>query len=1039
MIELDVLTQADLAADGQPKAWRSLEHKEGAAGYEALLQNEFMPGAADGSDLVEDEGTSRRSFLKVMGASMALAGLTGCRRPEEQILPYARKPEEIIPGLANFYATAMPFRGVVEPLLVESHEGRPTKIEGNPDHPVSQGAASTFAYASMLTMYDPDRSRVVRRGGQPASWQQFVRETPQLLPTAGPIVVLAEPTSSPTLLRLREQFLGASPGGRWITYDPAGHSERAGVGAGLRPAANLAQATVIVSFDADFLGAEHPNSISLARGFGASRNPRREGLPMSRVYCIESQYTPTGAAADHRRRLRASDMPAFAAAVASRLGNDGLGAAGNDFTLDPMVEAIAEDVQQAGGRAAFFAGPAQPPHMHALCAALNAEFGGEVVSNLDTGLDAELPLEDAMQQLVRQMRDDEVGTLLMIGVNPVYDLPGGLRFDQALARVPLSIHLGLYRDETAQRSSWHLPRTHFLEAWGDGRAYDGTLSIIQPLIAPIHEEARSEIEVMNLLLTGLETPGYNLVRQSTREVVTGRFEDGWRTLLHDGFLPGSEYPTAGAAAGTVSGAAFVTHRSPEAVELVIRTCSKLYDGSFSNNAWMQEAPEPITKLVWDNVALMSRATAEELGVRVRLDKGKHYADLVTIETPNGTRLENIPIWIQPGHPDNSVTVHLGYGRELQTDRQIRDQTMMQRLGIDLDVDPFRPGPVANGIGGNVAPLRQRVGENVIPSVVVSVAGGRRMLASTQDHGSMEGRPIVRQTSLSRIQEGGYDPRAEELTVEGIPYQEYPPIWGEERSATADPRIGQARYSEHQWAMTIDLNSCTGCNACLVACQSENNVPVVGKDQVSRGREMHWLRLDRYYTGENQDEPGMVMQPMLCQHCEYAPCEPVCPVAATVHSPDGINEMVYNRCIGTRYCSNNCPYKVRRFNFYNWTKTLPIEVQMAQNPNVTVRFRGVMEKCTFCVHRIRRADQFAHIEGRSLEDGEVQTACQQACPTNAIVFGDLNNPDSEVVRNREGERAYELLAYLNVKPRVSYLSRVHNPNPRLAAAAEESQA
>jgi len=1038
MIQLDVLPASEVAAEraagpfARARAWRSGDDREGTPAAAALRASEFLPGAVDDAGA---DGPNRREFLKVMGASMAMAGLAGCRRPVEQVLPYVRKPQDVIEGTPNYFATGFPFRGVLEPLLVESHEGRPTKVEGNPEHPVSRGASSIWAQASLLGLYDPDRSRFVRRVGEQTDWSAFATHARGLAARGaelGPVtVVLAGPSSSPTAARMRRQFEARFPGVRWITLHPHGDDPAAVALGGARPLARLSGADVIVSFDADFLS-DGPDAQWNSREYAASRRVDERGS-MSRLYVAESTMTATGGMADHRKRLRAVDVPFLAAAVTTAIEGSAPAGAAAAFAGDPWVHAIAEDVRAALGRCAFFAGPTQPPHVHAMVASLNARFGQDVVEYLNTGA---TPAEPALTQLataVADMASGRVRLLMALGTNPVYDLPAELNFAEAMGQVPESIHVGLHRDETAALAGWHVPAAHYLEAWGDGRALDGTLSIIQPLIAPLYAAAHSEIEVLNALAGAPATAGYDLVRQTIQsefggQVGGGSFEEGWRTALHDGFVPGTAYP-AGAAPAAAPALADLQPVPGDAYELVFRTCPKVYDGAYANNAWMQEVPEMVTKVTWDNVALVSPATAEALGLRSSLNGMWHEVDRLRITL--GGRSVELPAWIQPGHPDNSVSVSLGYGRELESDREVSDRGLLQRL-FDKDIDIYRPGPVANGVGVNVGPLRALASPAVAAGVGLERVADAYRVATTQDHGSMEGRAIVRMATLDEYRaHPGFAQREEEY-IDGIPWQQYPPLWGEENNPDSRPAMTEAMYAENQWGMTIDLNACSGCNACVVACQSENNIPVVGKDQVSRGREMHWLRIDRYYLGEEADPSGMVTQVMICQHCENAPCESVCPVAATSHSPDGINEMTYNRCIGTRYCANNCPYKVRRYNFYNWTKALPLEVRMAQQPDVTVRFRGVMEKCTFCVQRVRTAQQYAHVGGTTLADGDVQTACQQSCPTDAIVFGDLRDSSSRVSRLRQNPRAYPLLGELSTRPRVNYLARLRNPSPRLAA-------
>ncbi|MDX1439641.1 MAG: TAT-variant-translocated molybdopterin oxidoreductase [Rubricoccaceae bacterium] len=1031
MIDLDVLSPADVAADGQPKIWRSREDLGDSADYAALRNDEFLPGATD----VKDVGPSRRSFLKIMGASMAMAGLAGCRRPTEEILPYARKPEEIVPGLPNFYATAMPRGGSVEALLVQSYEGRPTKIEGNPEHPVSRGKSGVFAQASILNLYDPDRSRNVFHDGSPSTWNDFAAAVRGLNVSGDRVVVLAEPTSSTTEQVARQAFMERFVGARWIDLHPQGDDVAAlgaqmAFGSPYRPIYRFSEADVIVSFDADFLGSEDPNGVANSREFAAGRNVDVRGS-MSRFYAFESTYTTTGGMADHRQAMRRNNIVHFAVAVGQALGAGTASAGSSAFSGNEVLRHLVDDARASGGNAVFVSGQTMPPEIHALCAALNAQYGTNVVQYLDTGADPVQTVSETLPAVIADMQAGNVDLVVMLGTNPVYSLPADLNFAEALANVDVSIHLGLHRDETGQLASWHVPETHYLEAWGDGRAWDGTHSIIQPLIAPLYDPAHSSLEITNFLATGSEIGGYQLVR----DALLGQLgsENVWRTALHDGFVPNTAYPTASAGASQPDVSALPAVSS-EDVELVFRPSPTVGDGTFSNNAWMQELPHPVSKIVWDNVAVLSRHTAETLGVGVNLSEGKHYADTVTLAV-NGSET-TLPVWIQEGHPDGSITVSLGYGREIATEREIRDRSLLATI-FNRDTDIYRPGPVGNGVGSNVAPLRSLESMASAPSVTVTPTGETVMLASTQDHGTMAGREIVRMATAAEYQRNPDVIQEGIHTLDNTPWESYPSLWTEPNAASDDPRISEAMYSSEQWAMTIDLNTCSGCNACVVACQSENNIQVVGKDQVSRGRELHWLRLDRYYTGD-ESNPGMVVQPMMCQHCENAPCEQVCPVAATSHSPDGINEMTYNRCIGTRYCSNNCPYKVRRFNFLNWTKHLPIQVQMAHNPNVTVRFRGVMEKCTYCVQRVRRAQQYAHIEDRPIRDGEVVTACQQACPSDAIVFGNIADPESAVSRSKQNPRSYEVLAELAVRPRTSYLARLSNPNPGLVEAAPAAE-
>ena len=1120
MIELDVVDPetADREDAEGPTFWRHWSESDAETDGNDLI--EFAPG-----DSEPPSGASRRQFLQLMGAAMAMAGLAGCRRPEEKILPYAENPETVMPGVADYYATAMPFRGVVRPVVAKSNEGRPTKIEGNGDHPVGQKGTSPFEQASVLNLYDPDRSRVVRQGGVPASWDDFVAFCRRIGTEAEQrqVAVLVEDTDSPTVQAMRRRMEDRFPGLRWVSYAPgAGHDARRlgmqqAFGRPLRPRYALDEAETIVSLDANFLDGRSHGFVRNSSGFAEGRRLEDADGTMSRLYTIESRYSTTGGASDHRLSMRAGRIPAFAAALGAELGVGDAAEASWSEKERLHAREIARDLREAGANGVVMAGDSQPPAVHALAMAINQQLGalGTTVMLLDTGQEEARPQDEALADLTASMRAGEIDTLFMLGTNPVYDAPAETGFADALANVQETVHLGRLRNETAQVADWHVPRTHYLEQWGDGRAYDGTLSVIQPLIRPLYDDAHSLIEVLNLAATGVEASGYDLVREQWRARLGEPFREQWRQVLHDGYVDNTGYETA-----SVGQAAVPSVEAPGAaddLEVVFRADPKLLAGRFSNNPWMQELPDPITKIVWDNVAVMSRATAEELGVTVDRREGSFYADRVELSL-NGQAVE-LPVWVQPGYPDGSIGVTMGYGRTLDSTRESESTPFWDTRD---ETNIYNGAPVAGGVAGsgdgvdvvgaNVAPMRP-VGGRVAAGAEVSKVGSDYLIATTQEEGTMQGRPIVRWATLEEFKddpyfvnesqppvpsvghgdEGGHGgghgggeqsggeqggdgaahdvsghgldagPGADAHAAESMPEQaaqgesgghggdgaahggeqeapagqrqrDYPMPW-QENHPTEQPEFKDNPYYGNQWGMTVDLNTCTGCNACIVACTSENNVQVVGKDEVSKGRHMYWIRNDRYYVSEEEggDDPEMLMQTVMCQHCENAPCEAVCPVAATVHSPDGTNQMVYNRCIGTRYCQNNCPYKVRRFNFYDWTKTLPTEVQMAQNPDVTVRNRGVMEKCTWCVQRIRKGQQQADNENRDLGPNEIETACQEACPTDAITFGDLNNPESDVVHEKQNPRRYELLSYLNTKPRLSYLGRVRNTNPRLEEA------
>jgi MoCo/4Fe-4S cofactor protein with predicted Tat translocation signal len=971
--------------------WRSLDELADTPQFREFLEREFPQGA-------EEMGNewSRRSFLTLMGASLALAGLAGCRRPVEKIVPYVTQPEEVTLGKPTYYATTMPMGLSAYGLLVTTREGRPIKIHGNPDHPSSMGSSNIFTEASILDLYDPDRSRTPKKKNQDSTWAAFgsfwAEAYKKYSANQGEgLALLIQPFSSPTLARLLEKFRKTFPKAAVAVYDPISDEAifqgiRFATGLMYRPVYDYGKARVILSLDSDFLRMESEN-ITASRGFTDGRRVMTQSDPMNRLYVAESYYSITGTLADHRIRMKASDIPAFALAMAKELVDQGVNVEGVARLTDTrsgfdrkVVKAIAADLVRTRGVSLVIAGRRQPAQVHALVYAINAALGniGTAVTYRET-TDWAPSSVDNTKALVEQMKQGRVNTLVMLGGNPVYNAPADLEFASAMTKVEHTVHLASHVDETSSKCEWHLPMAHYLESWGDARAVDGTLSVIQPMIEPLFG-GKSVCELVSQCANGVEAKGHDIVRETWQTILPGiDFEKKWRKVLHDGLAKGTALPALAPPVRNASPEVTLGYPSSEGMEVVFYT-GNVYDGRFANNGWLQELPDPLTKFTWDNAALMSQRTAAKLGVA--------NGDMVELKV--GDKTAEVPVWICPGHADDSIAVAVGYGRS-------------------------NFGRVAGNVGANVYRLRTVTpgGADFVTGVAVVRTSGSYQFSQTQEHWSMEGRPLVRETTRDE-----YAKKADFKPEQ----PEHPPLtsmWDEHT------------YKEgYQWGMVIDLNVCTGCNACAIACQSENNVPVVGKEQVGRNREMHWIRLDRYFAGDNIDAPEVVHQPVACQHCEMAPCETVCPVAATSHDAEGLNVMVYNRCIGTRYCSNNCPFKVRRFNFFNYTKDLPESVRMVQNPEVTVRSRGVMEKCTYCIQRIKSAKDTAKSQGRTVVDGDMQTACQQACPAKAITFGNINDTKSQVTALKKNDRNYRLLEEMNVRTRTSYLAKLRNPNPDL---------
>lgn len=1017
--QLDVSAiRARLTASGGKKFWRSLDELANTEEFQELVEREFPRQAGELRDPV-----TRRSFLKLMGASLALGGLSGCqfaiRQPQEKVLPYVSVPEGVVAGKPLFFATAMPFGGYGMGLLVESHEGRPTKIEGNPNHPDSLGSTNLFAQASVLTMYDPDRSQSIMSGGKTSDWNTFTSAVSQAISQQGAgLRILSGTVTSPTLISQIQELLGRYSGAKWYQYEPAGRDNaqtggQQAFGSPVDTVYRLDAAEVVLAVDADSLLAGTGN-VRYSRDLFNKRRVVGEQPTMNRLYAIESTPSLTGTLADHRIAVRPSQVETLLRTIAQALGVQGVAAPTGTLegSAPAWAAAVAKDLQSKGGASVVVVGNEQPPIVHAIGHAINQTLGsvGTTVTYIDpvaaqsgdgtTGI-------AGLKALVGEMTGGQVSVLVMLETNPVFTAPADIAFADALAKVPLSVHYGLYDDETAEKSTWHINATHYLEAWSDVRAFDGTASIIQPLIAPLYG-GKTAHEVVAALGGQATAKSYDLVRAYWQTQQTGgAFEQFWQKSVQDGVVANTtaQPKQVTLASGFDAGA---TAAPTDGIEVVFRPDPTIWDGSYANNGWLQELPKPLTKLTWDNAVHLSPATAERLGVT--------NGDLVKIDYAG--RTAQGPVWIQPGHVNETATIHFGYGRT-------------------------RVGRVGKGTGFNAYALRDSDAPWSGSGLGLQKAGGTYQLASTQDGSgiqggvndgsTMHGRDIIRIGTLAEFAanrsffdqkydlEHAHAAEGEAASGEGHAEE------GKKEVISLYPKYDYSKG--YAWGMAIDLNVCTGCNACVVACQSENNIPVVGKDQVARGREMHWLRIDRYYEGDLENADAYHM-PMACQQCENAPCEPVCPVGATVHDAEGLNNMVYNRCVGTKYCSNNCPFKVRRFNFYQYNDETTPSLKLQRNPEVTVRSRGVMEKCTFCVQRINNARIEAEKANTTIPDGGVVTACQQACPTQAIVFGNINDPNSAVAKLKKEITSYTLLNNLNVNARTSYMPRIRNTNPEL---------
>jgi molybdopterin-containing oxidoreductase family iron-sulfur binding subunit len=979
--------------------WRSVDELANTEEFQAAVEREFPGSAQEWVDPV-----SRRGFMKLMGASMALAGLAGCtKQPDEPIYPYVKAPEDLVLGKPNYFATAHPFVTGAVPVLIKSDEFRPIKVDGNPDHAYNRGSSDVFSQGTLLDLYDPDRSKQVTFRGEGRSWAEFAQAFRQKVAGTGDgsgIYFLSSTISSPTLARQWKAVQTAYPKAKLVQYDPAIAGTWLAKGSNVQYA--LSDADVIVSLDADFLSsASYPGFHKLVREYAERRKQPENG--MNRLYTVESMTTTTGLKAEHRLGLRASEIPAFAAELAKAVGVSGADTPAYAWTAEQQkfLTALAADLKANAGKSAVLPGLYQDESVAALALAINSALGnvGKTVF-VSSEPAVSLPSDQLgdFKALVADLNAGKVDWLVILNLNPIYDAPADLNFASAFDKANIVARLGSHDDETALISHWNLPSAHYLESWSDARAYDGTVSVVQPMIEPLYG-GKSAHDVLQALLDEPLLSAYEAVRVTQKANIKGDFETGWRKVLHDGWIADTAYDKTGSAKAASIKVPAPT--SKDSVEIIFRPDPNVYDGRWSNVGWLQELPKPVTNLSWDNAAIVSGATLTKLGLE--------EDDIVELSVGNGR--VKAPVIVAPGHPDNSVTVYLGYGRQ-------------------------SAGRVGSGAGFNAYLIRNTSAPFNATGAIKKVEGkwGTAITKSHyQDHrGERFGQPAGHTNNSLEADEA----LGERGIIRYATLEEFKanPNFAHEGEGHDTPNMGTSlfpnwTYTENKWGMSIDMNSCVGCNACIVSCYAENNIAVVGKQQVRIGRNMQWLRIDTYFEGDLA-APRAHFQPMTCQHCENAPCEQVCPVGATVHTPEGINTMVYNRCVGTRYCSNNCPYKVRRFNFLLYSDYETESLKLMRNPDVSVRSRGVMEKCSYCIQRVTAARIAADKENRPIRDGEVVTACQQACPASAITFGNLNDKSSRVAKLAANQRTYQVLADQNTRPRTTYMAEVLNLNSEL---------
>ena len=990
--------------------WKSLKDISSEEDYKRFLKQ---------SEHNIDNGLSRRNFLSLIAASVALAGLEGCKKPVQKIIPYVEAEIGTIPGIPNYYASTVPFKNNALGVVIENHDHRPMKIEGNEKHPTTLGKSNSFSQASTLEMYDPDRARGVKFQGKKVDWNEYLKFAKSINESNGKgLAVLMQESSSPTIKSIQNDFKKNLPNANWIVYEPVNNENvYAGIELAfskkLQPLYRLENAQIIVSLGSDFLGVDD-NNIYHTRKFAQNRDIVDENSTMNRLYVAESSISSTGTSADHRLNVPQHEMENLLAELAYELKLLGLkiDAKKVKSANNLWIKAAAKDLFDRRGESIIIGGSSLSKEFHQLITLINYSLKAPI-DYYPLNMSQISSLKN-LKSLCKDMENGKIDNLFILGANPVYDSPSDLGFAESLKKVKNAVHLTNIIDETSKLCSWNIAMNHYFECWGDAMTYDGHVSIVQPQIMPLFD-SRSVIQVLSPIVYSTEQSAYDTVKNVWKSTIikSGNFEREWEKALHDGLYKKPILKKVNVKPIPKVSTAILNDYSldNDMFEIVFTPSSSVYDGRYANNGWLQEIPKPVTSLTWDNAALISMKVAKKLNIK----NGQ------MLEINVGNNSIKIPAFITPGQNQKSITLELGYGRKFS-------------------------GRIGNEVGFNVYPLRDSTNPSFILNGSIKVLNETYPLASTQDHHGLED---------DKYAAPGFDDLANKEAQSRIPelvkqstldYYKDNPDWVQKKveQHKPDKKRSWADHSMYnpdwdyskgpQWGMSIDLTSCTSCNACSIACQSENNIPVVGKQQVMNGREMHWIRIDNYFAGD-PDNPEVSTQSVACVHCELAPCESVCPVAATTHSSDGVNQMTYNRCLGTRYCANNCPYKVRKFNFYNYTKDLPEVVQMAMNPDVSIRFRGVMEKCTYCYQRISAARITAENEGREIRDGDFQVACQQSCPADAIKFGDINDPNSEVSKAKRRNRDYALLAHLGTAPRTTYLAKIRNQNPMLVSKSQ----